>query len=261
MNATALTNRTQHALMFGAHEVKTITREGHLWMSSAEVGRALEYASPETAITKLYRARADEFTATMTKVVKTATAGGKQAVRFFSLRGAHLLAMFARTPKAKEFRVWVLNLLDKESAPVKITPMPRYHYPLVSCKPVPQVEMFGNQAQFDLDTLMDPRNPAPELDLIKQLERDGHDVTGARVRILALRAQLDYMLMDKTRMAVWQERLSKVVQELGNYQRLMGLGALFSGEPQGEISRFANAAQCPDYDSQRYGFRKQWGAK
>ena len=37
-------------------------------------------------------------------------------MRVFSLRGAHLLAMFARTPKAKEFRRWVLDILDCEVA-------------------------------------------------------------------------------------------------------------------------------------------------
>lgn len=33
-------------------------------------------------------------------------------MRIFSLRGAHLVAMFARTPKAKAFRRWVLDVLD-----------------------------------------------------------------------------------------------------------------------------------------------------
>jgi len=119
MNATAVTTKMQHSLTFGAHEVKTITREGQLWMSGTEVGRLLEYACPEKAIKQLYNARADEFTATMTKVIKVMTAGGKQAVRFFSLRGAHLLGMFARTPKAKEFRAWVLDILDREVAALK----------------------------------------------------------------------------------------------------------------------------------------------
>ena len=119
MNATAVTTKMQHALTFGAHEVKTITREGQLWMSGTEVGLALEYASPEKAIKQMYSAHADEFTSTMTKIVKVMTAGGKQAVRFFGLRGAHLLAMFARTSKAKEFRAWVLDILDREVAAIK----------------------------------------------------------------------------------------------------------------------------------------------
>ncbi|AWL04223.1 Bro-N domain-containing protein [Massilia oculi] len=119
MNATALTTKTQHSLAFGAHEVKTISREGQLWMSAAEVGRALEYASPDAAIAKVYAAHADEFTSAMTKIIKVMTAGGKQAVRFFSLRGAHLLGMFARTPKAKSFRAWVLDILDRELVALK----------------------------------------------------------------------------------------------------------------------------------------------
>ncbi|MGC6299240.1 hypothetical protein ACMXZB_12110, partial [Pasteurella multocida] len=34
----------------------------------------------------------------------------------FSLRGCHLIAMFARTPIAKEFRKWVLDILDRETS-------------------------------------------------------------------------------------------------------------------------------------------------
>lgn len=34
----------------------------------------------------------------------------------FSLRGCHLIAMFATTDKAKEFRRWVLDILDREVA-------------------------------------------------------------------------------------------------------------------------------------------------
>lgn len=42
------------------------------------------------------------------------TPGGHQETRVFSLRGAHMVAMFARTPVAKEFRHWVLDILDRE---------------------------------------------------------------------------------------------------------------------------------------------------
>lgn len=45
--------------------------------------------------------------------------GVEQNARIFSLRGAHLLAMFSRTNKAKEFRKWVLDVLDKETSPQK----------------------------------------------------------------------------------------------------------------------------------------------
>ena len=38
---------------------------------------------------------------------------GEITVRIFSLRGAHLVAMFARTQKAQSFRVWVLDLIEQ----------------------------------------------------------------------------------------------------------------------------------------------------
>jgi len=65
-------------------------------------------------VQKLYQRHADEFTDTMTAMVELDTAGGKQQIRVFSLRGCHLLAMFARTPVAKEFRKWVLDVLDNQ---------------------------------------------------------------------------------------------------------------------------------------------------
>lgn len=36
-----------------------------------------------------------------------------QKIRVFSLRGAHLLGMFARSERAKQFRRWVLDLIEK----------------------------------------------------------------------------------------------------------------------------------------------------
>lgn len=88
---------------------------GHIWLTASEVGQALEYAD-DKAVQRIYSRHADEFTAQMTGVVKLTTPSGKQESRVFSLRGAHLVAMFARTPKAKEFRRWVLDILDREVA-------------------------------------------------------------------------------------------------------------------------------------------------
>lgn len=55
----------------------------------------------------------------MTTVVKLTTNGinnSKRQIdtRIFSLRGCHLIAMFARTKVAQDFRKWVLDILDKE---------------------------------------------------------------------------------------------------------------------------------------------------
>lgn len=109
------------ALTFNNVEFTTITRNNQPWIGSPQIGGALGYAKGKDSILKIYETHADEFTDEMTAVVKLPTEGGEQDVRIFSLRGCHLLAMFARTPVAKAFRKWVLDVLDrleKERQPV-----------------------------------------------------------------------------------------------------------------------------------------------
>lgn len=98
-------------LTFGDHEIELITREGEVWARASEIGLALGY-SDSKAIHRTYARHKDEFTSSMTGVVNLATPSGNQETRVFSLRGAHLLAMFARTKAAKAFRRWVLDILD-----------------------------------------------------------------------------------------------------------------------------------------------------
>ncbi len=84
------------------------------WLTSSDLARALQYANSR-AVTMIYNKYADEFTRGMTQVLEVSTSGNyRKKVRVFSLRGAHLIAMFARTDVAKEFRRWVLDILDRE---------------------------------------------------------------------------------------------------------------------------------------------------
>jgi prophage antirepressor-like protein len=87
---------------------------GQPWLRGLQVASALGYKNPAADIVNLYNRNADEFTDSMTQVIELPTAGGKQQVRVFSLRGCHLLGMLARTKTAKEFRRWVLDVLEKE---------------------------------------------------------------------------------------------------------------------------------------------------
>ena len=87
---------------------------GQPWLRSFQIGSALGYKNPSSDMAKLYDRNADEFTDSMTQVIELPTAGGKQQVRVFSLRGCHQLGMLARTKVAKEFRRWVLDVLEKE---------------------------------------------------------------------------------------------------------------------------------------------------
>lgn len=106
-------------LTFQGVQLNTLKRDNVVWLRLAEIGAALGYADGAKALGTIFNRHADEFTESMTRVVRLATAGGKQAVRVFSLRGAHLLGMFARTDKAKAFRVWVLDIIDREVADLK----------------------------------------------------------------------------------------------------------------------------------------------
>ena len=101
-------------LTFQNTTLSVINQHNQAFVSANDLGLALEYASPLQAVLKIYDRNADEFTAEMTALVEMQTAGGLQKVRIFSLRGAHLIAMFARTKVAKDFRKWVLDILDRE---------------------------------------------------------------------------------------------------------------------------------------------------
>ncbi|MFZ4835893.1 BRO-N domain-containing protein [Rouxiella sp. Mn2063] len=93
-----------------------------IWLTSSELADALQYKSAKS-VTNLFNQNADEFTSGMTQVIESVTSGNyRKKVRVFSLRGAHLIAMFARTDVAKEFRRWVLDILDREVAQGNVHP-------------------------------------------------------------------------------------------------------------------------------------------
>lgn len=94
--------------------------DGQIWLTSSELAKAIGYKSSKS-ITNLYNANAHEFTDSMTLVIESVTKGfgsgnSKKPVRIFSLRGCHLIGMFARTKIAQDFRIWVLNILDAHVA-------------------------------------------------------------------------------------------------------------------------------------------------
>lgn len=120
------------SLSFKGHEFNTVENNGQPCITLSEIATVLygksehetnasiddskggaQSATPfETRVRDLYRRHADEFTEKMTALVELQTPGGKQMVRVFSLRGCHLLGMFARTPVAKEFRRWALDVIE-----------------------------------------------------------------------------------------------------------------------------------------------------
>ncbi|AJG19106.1 Bro-N domain-containing protein [Cupriavidus basilensis] len=90
------------------------------WLRGLQVASALGYKNPSADIQNLFDRNADEFTAEMTRLVELDTAGGRQQVRIFSPRGCYLLGMLARTERAKDFRRWVLDVLEGRQVPRKV---------------------------------------------------------------------------------------------------------------------------------------------
>lgn len=99
------------ALSFNDVQFDVVDIAGHPWLPARQIGFALGYKD-DRSIQRIYSRNADEFTESMTRVVNLTTPSGSHSKRIFSLRGAHLIAMFARTKVAKDFRKWVLDVLD-----------------------------------------------------------------------------------------------------------------------------------------------------
>lgn len=103
-------------LAFNKTQFNVVTHSNQIWLTSKELAQALGYSSTKS-VTDIYNKNSDEFTSGMSQVVESTTSGNyRKKVRMFSLRGAHLIAMFSRTQVAKEFRRWVLDILDREVA-------------------------------------------------------------------------------------------------------------------------------------------------
>lgn len=116
---------TSLALSFNDVNFTPVEQNGQVWLTASELANALGYAKSD-AVGQVYERNKDEFTPSMTMTLKMSvvrkTGKIEMENRIFSLRGAHLIAMFSKTAIAKQFRKWVLDILDKEvGAPVTKT--------------------------------------------------------------------------------------------------------------------------------------------
>lgn len=116
-------NTTGNAvLVFEEIEFDVVDIHNVPWLRLPQIEVALGYEK-RGALNTLYDRNADEFTDEMVQIVDLGTAGGRQNVRIFSPRGCYLLGMLARTERAKEFRKWVLDVLEGRQLPREAKPM------------------------------------------------------------------------------------------------------------------------------------------
>lgn len=118
------------ALSFNGVTLTPVYHNTQIHLTASELAKALGYACADS-VTRIYNRNADEFSADMTQLVANPQTVNL-TVRIFSLRGCHLVGMFARTPVAKEFRKWVLDVLAKEVGEPVITPAPKPQSPKLS---------------------------------------------------------------------------------------------------------------------------------
>lgn len=107
------------ALTFNDVVLTPISHQDCIWIKGTDLARALKYKRGDI-INKLYKQNEDEFTPEMTQVIEipdnTESVVSENLItkcRIFSPRGCYLISMFARTPVAKAFRKWVLDVLDR----------------------------------------------------------------------------------------------------------------------------------------------------
>ncbi|HCJ6872945.1 TPA: Bro-N domain-containing protein [Vibrio cholerae] len=148
------------ALTFQNTHFDVIEQHNQLWLSASDIANALGYKSPKS-ISNIYARYSDEFSQGMTLVINLMTNGingskRRNETRIFSLRGAHLIAMFARTAIAKQFRKWVLDILDQETKIQTIIPIttpsqiPKANWPITyqtDWKPA-TITLFGKTAHY-----------------------------------------------------------------------------------------------------------------
>ena len=106
---------TNQIVAFKGQNLSIINQNHQPYFSSQDVAKALGYARCDK-ITQIYNRHADEFTPDMSDTLNLRLSGNlTTTTRVFSLRGCHLLAMFSKTPVAKEFRRWVLDLIEQRN--------------------------------------------------------------------------------------------------------------------------------------------------
>ena len=106
-----------NVVQFDNKQISVIEYNNEKWLSSVDIAKVLNFAKPN-AVTKIYNNHKKEFDDGLSCLPKLGKA------RCFNREGAWLIGMFARTPKAVEFRKWVLkvlgNVADSTNKPVVV---------------------------------------------------------------------------------------------------------------------------------------------
>ncbi|WP_253684664.1 Rha family transcriptional regulator [Edwardsiella tarda] len=132
------------------------------------------------------------------------------------------LSLAARIPLEGEY-------LSK--APAAALDQTRYNFPAETADP--HDRKFGN-AWITPRVILDERNRAPELELLEVLERDGYDVTGAKIRIHAMYYIAKQLIEMQKELSTASRYMSAVNDIIKNQTIQRGSNISFTGEDKGK---------------------------
>lgn len=106
---------------FNDDRVKVFIVEKQNYITGEDLGKCLGFSDPQAAVRKLFSRNRDELAPHSLRVKLTRkptsghgqkNSGGNQTpmTRLYSEVGCYLVSMFAKTPKAKEVRLWLASL-------------------------------------------------------------------------------------------------------------------------------------------------------
>ena len=106
---------------FNKSNIEIFNYNGQQYIAGADIERALGYKS-QGKVSKIYNKYKDEFDSDMSISLKPKSDlrknnNLKYTIRYYNRRGAYLIAMLSKTKIAKDFRKWVLDILENSQKP------------------------------------------------------------------------------------------------------------------------------------------------
>lgn len=102
----------QNIIKFQDHTLEFVEINGDKYLNGAQIGQCLNLSQGSHAVGKIYKRNRKEFTPEMSIAAEMPTTTGNKLTRLYSLRGAALIAMYAQTPVAAQFRAFILDVLE-----------------------------------------------------------------------------------------------------------------------------------------------------
>ena len=95
------------------NSINFIKKDGQILFTAEEIGKQLGYQNPAIAINKIMRRNYQELLAYSVETNLVSTDGKTYNKRVFTEEGVYILSMLAKTPKARDFRKRVAELLKE----------------------------------------------------------------------------------------------------------------------------------------------------